>query len=169
MSATPCSRCSEPQAAFHCGLCGVAICKACREYVDPTIFSYFLKKPAELAKSDYCHGCYDAKVAPRRAEYEALLEKAEDIYFLTKNYPGYVRVLRRHTKRVVVPECADRRETILRMAFVAAELGFNAIIEADVESQKVRNGGFQSSVWKGSAMPALIDGDQLERSSLRRI
>ena len=97
------------------------------------------------------------------------MEKAKDIYFLTKAYPGYIRVLQRHTKRVQVEACDDRRETIMRLAFFAAELGFNSIIEAEVESSKRRVGGYQSSTWTGSAMPAKIDGDQLERSSLRRL
>ncbi len=127
------------------------------------------KVPAELSKGTYCLHCFDATVLPKQKEYQDKLERAEDIYFLTKAYPGYVRVLKRHTKRVQVEACNDRRETILRMAFFAVELGFNAIIEADVKSQKTRNHGHQSSLWSGSAMPAQIDGEQLERSSLRRI
>ena len=132
-------------------------------------FTYMSKVPADLAHARYCPRCYDAKIAQAVIDYEAMVEKAKDVYFLTKAYPGYVRVLRKHTKRVVVEDCADRRDTIVRMAFFAAELGFNAIIEAEVESFKTRSHGYLSSRWKGSAMPAQIDGEQLERASLRRL
>ena len=127
------------------------------------------KIPKELTLGNYCPLCFQEKIAPQKAHYDDLMEKAKDVYFLTKAYPGYVRVLQRHTKRVSVEKCDDRRETIMRLAFFAAELGFNAVIESEVNSSKSRNSGYQSSIWIGSAMPANIDGDQLERSSLRRL
>ena len=63
--------------------------------------------------------------------------------------------------------CDDRRECILRLAFFAAELGFNAIIESEVDSKKVRKGAYQSSTWSGSALPADVDGARLEKASLK--
>lgn len=127
------------------------------------------KVPAKLQKANYCLQCYDSQIVPEKIKYQETLEKAADVYFLTKNYGGYIRVLKRHTGRVKVEACADRRETIMRLAFLAAELGLNAIIESEVDSTKTRNGGYQSKFWTGSALPALIDADQLERSSLRRL
>jgi elongation factor G len=44
-----------------------------------------------------------------------------------------------------------------------------AIIESEVENKKISMGKYQTSRWSGSALPALVDGEQLERSSLRRI
>ena len=130
----------------------------------PTVCATCLNTKANqvcgLCNEPVCKSCVIAM------ESEAF---TKDVYFLTKAYPGYVRVLRKHTKRVVVEDCADRRDTIVRMAFFAAELGFNAIIEAEVESFKTRSHGYLSSRWKGSAMPAQIDGEQLERASLRRL
>lgn len=126
--------------------------------------------PALLRHENYCLKCFDLHVAPEKIKYNVLMEKAKDVYFLTKAYNGYVRVLRRHTTRVQVPKCDDRRETIVRLAFFAAELGMNAVILSEVESAKARDrDGYQSTIWSGSALPALIDGEQLERSSLRRV
>jgi uncharacterized protein YbjQ (UPF0145 family) len=166
---TACDVCSSPKAVYRCGVCSKTICKKCRVYVDTHTFSFFSKVPPKLLLADYCPECHEREVLPEQARYDELMEKAKDVYYLSKAYPGYVRVLRRHTKRVTVESCPDRRETILRMAFWAAELNFNAIIEAEVDSAKVRHGGYQTSIWKGSALPANIDGEQLERSSLRRL
>jgi hypothetical protein len=156
-----------------CGLCQGALCKTHKVSLGATAFLLLEKIPAPLAHAHYCASCYDTQVAPALATYDEMAEKANDIYFITKNYTGYVHVQRRHTKRVLVKDCADRRETILRMAFQAAELGMNALIESEVESFNTRKdgkpGGYQSARWKGSAMPAQINGEQLERASLRRI
>ncbi len=168
-TATQCEICLQKKAQHSCELCEKSVCKNCKEDLDSFTFSFLTKVPAELSKSLYCLHCYDSVVGPARQEYDDKLKQAEEIYFLTKAYPGYVRVLKRHTKRVEILDCDDRRETILRMAFMAVELGFNAIIEADVKSHKARKGGYQTSRWVGSAMPANVDAAQLERASLKRI
>lgn len=164
-----CVICLAPKAPKTCGLCNGPVCKGCQEAVTSQTFMYMASVPAKLSHSNYCVRCYDDQIVPELNAYEAMTEKAKDVYYLSKAYPGYIRVLQRHTKRVTVENCDDRRDTIIRMAFAAAEMGFNAIIEADVESFKSRNGKYQSSSWKGSAMPAKIDGDHLELTSLRRI
>jgi hypothetical protein len=173
MSEITCGACGASKAPHTCGICAKTVCKSCLEYVDTEAFS-FSEAPTHLRQGSYCTACFDEQVVPAQARYDELMEKAKDVYFLTRAYPGFVPVLKRHKKRVSVAECEDRRETILRLAFQAAELGFNAIIEADVDSAKVRLGGkhkgsYQTSTWAGSAVPALIDAVQLERLSLRRL
>jgi len=164
-----CEICLQKKAQLSCGLCIKEICKDCSIDLGTYAFSFMSKVPQELTKEHYCLHCYDTTIQPKKTQYETRLKQAEDIYFLTKAYPGYVRVLKKHTKRVVIKECPDRKEAILRMAFFAVELGFNAIIDADLKSHKTRNGGYQSSYWSSSALPADIDGEQLERASLKRI
>jgi hypothetical protein len=169
MTSPNCEICLQKPVQLACGLCSKGVCKACHVHFDSQAFSFMSKVPEKLSKGSYCLHCYDAEIEPVEREYEKNLESAKDIYFLTKNYPGNIRVLRRHTKRVKVDDCPDRRETILRMAFFAVELGFNAIIEADLKSEKGRMGAYQSASWCGSALPANIDGPRLEAASLRRI
>lgn len=164
-----CVICESDKRLKDCELCGAAVCKNHVQSLTPDTFAYLTKVPEKLSHAHYCPNCFDAQVAPELASYQETVERAKEIVYLSKDYPGYVRVLRRHTKRVTIEKCDDRRETILRMAFVAAQLKFNALIEAEVESAKIRMGGYQSTAWRGSAMPALIDLDQLERSSLKRI
>jgi len=165
----PCAVCQKPKAPKTCELCHASICKSCQETLPADAFLYQAKRAPYLEHKSYCVRCYDEQVVPALHAYEEMSEKAKDVYYLSKAYPGYIRVLQRHTRRVEVPDCDDRRETILRMAFMAAEMGFNAIIEAEVESFKTRYHAYQSARWKGSAMPAKIDGEHLELTSLRRI
>jgi hypothetical protein len=165
-----CAVCKAPKAPKTCALCEASVCKKCIETLPSDAFELLPTIPPELSHSTYCVRCYDAHVAERMAAYQALAEKAEAVYFVTRDYNGYVHVIARHSARVAVEICEDRRVTILRMAYLAAELGFNAIIDAKVSSFAFNlEGGYQSSRWKGSALPATIDGEQLERTSLLRI
>jgi uncharacterized protein YbjQ (UPF0145 family) len=164
-----CSFCEAKNAVKSCGICEKKVCKKCVVSLDRYYFS--LKETVDpiLTHGNYCSTCYDSFVLLEKIKYDELSMSAHEIYYLSKDYPGHVRVFQRHTKRVVVKESNDRRETILRLAYMAAELKFNAIIEAEVSSSKTRTGGYQSLIWKGSAMPAKIDAAQLEKSSLKRL
>ncbi len=169
VTSNQCVICESKKGLEPCGLCGSHSCKAHVHDLGAEAFSFMTKIPKDLTARLYCPLCFDAKIAEPLARYEELLAKANDIYYLSRDYPGYVHVLRRHTRRVSVPDCDDRRETILRLAYVAAELGMNAIIESEVVARKDNKGKYKSHRWSGTAVPAIIDGEQLERTSLKRI
>ncbi|MEO5668817.1 MAG: hypothetical protein ABIR96_12215, partial [Bdellovibrionota bacterium] len=167
---TVCAVCNGPKATKTCRLCEAMVCKKCIETLGTDAFVLLPKIPIELSHSMYCARCYDTHVAAPFAAYEEIAAKAEGVYFVTRDYNGYVHVIERHTTRVSVEICEDRRITILKMAYLAAQLGFNAIIDAKVQSFSYNlEGGYQSARWKGSSLPAKIDGAQLERTSLMRI
>ena len=83
------------------------------------------------------------------------------IFFTTQKRP--LPILSKEKEQIRVLECDDRDETILRLAFLAAELGCNAVIETDVRHEKVRNAGWQKTAWRGSGFPARVDAEKLER------
>jgi hypothetical protein len=64
---------------------------------------------------------------------------------------------------VTVKDVPDRDEAILRLAFLAAEEGFNAILDVNVKSEKVRNEGWQKMRWSGSGLPVGVDAAKIER------
>jgi hypothetical protein len=165
-----CAICNGAKARKTCGLCEAAVCKKCIEIMPTDAFVLMPKIPVELSHAIYCVRCYDTKVAEPYTKYRELAHKADNVYFVTRDYNGYVHVIERHKVRVEVEACEDRKVTILRMAYLAAELGYNAIIDAQVKSfANNKPGGYQSSLWKGSAVPAKVDGEQLERTSMLRI
>jgi uncharacterized protein YbjQ (UPF0145 family) len=44
------------------------------------------------------------------------------------------------------------------LAFLAAQKGYNAIIDVDISAKKVRSeGGYQSSNWRGTAVATNIE------------
>ncbi len=168
MSQEVCNSCSGTKNVQTCVYCKKQVCKKCYEFVSEEEFSMYPKIPKSLVFGPVCTDCIIDKIQPERQIYEELCDKAKEVYFLTKNYRGNVRILARHTKRVAVEDVPDRREAILRMAFMAAQLNFNAIIEAEIKDKKTRTSdGYQSTLWSGSAMPAKVDGEHLELASLK--
>ena len=162
-----CVYCSSKKTPFCCELCGAVSCKGCTVRLDFEKNPSLARIPSLVGREIICASCFDAHGAEAQARDRDLESRAKETYFLTKNFRGNVRISRRHTKRVSIEGCADRRDCILRLAYFAAELGFNAIIDAELESKKIVMGRYQSAEWRGSALPATIDGEHLERASLR--
>lgn len=71
------------------------------------------------------------------------------------------RFIKRLEEPVKVAECADYDETLLRLAFQAAQLNYNGVIDVDITSKKVRTGNYQTSVFSGTAIPANVREDKL--------
>ena len=67
----------------------------------------------------------------------------------------------KETKKVT--DCMDRDETILRLAFMAAQLDFNALIDTDVKAEKHRNHGHHKHSWSGTGVPAFVNEEILEK------
>jgi hypothetical protein len=112
--------------------------------------------PAPLSHSRYCGSCFSAEVSPVLEHYEETLGRAKNVLVFFKTRKRGLRVVKREKIPERVDECADRDETILRLAYIAAEKGYGALIEVDVNSKKVRNEGYQSSIWSGSGVAAEV-------------
>ena len=151
-----CSSC-KGHAPLQCGQCQIALCKSCAEFGKATELSFFTNLPKELSHNQYCSICFVAKVIPGVQFYKRLMRQAKDIYILEKQPREALRVLKKSVKPLVVTDCSDRDETFLRLAFQAAELGFNSVIRAKVVSKKIRNFGYQKMVWQGTGVAADLD------------
>ena len=158
-----CVSCRKPQIESPCGLCGQGLCRKCRIFLSADSFPLALELPAELRHSYYCGACHDQHVAPFRSEYETVAEQARSVNVIFKDSRSTIRVLKKATRPLRIENQADRDETILKLAFQAARAGFNAIIDVEVSSRKLRNAGWQSSAWEGSGLPAEISSRELDR------
>ncbi len=118
--------------------------------------------PEVLNHRAYCGACYDTQVLPLEEEYRDTLEQAKDVFVFFKTQRKEIPLTKRSKLHYRIEACKDRDETIFRLAFFAARDGFNAIIETDVSSKKVRNEGYQTSVWSGSAVPASVDAEKMD-------
>jgi hypothetical protein len=118
--------------------------------------------PAELAHTEYCLTCFAVKIQPELRDYKELMKRASEVFILDKPERKAPMVLRKHKHLLRVEDCPDREETMLRLAFLAAELGFNSVIKVNIEHRKVRNAGYQKLLWTGTGLAVDLDGRKLD-------
>jgi hypothetical protein len=152
-----CGSCLKPKAALACGLCGCDLCKQCAQILDEGEFSFLKAVPAELAHSFYCANCFAEKIAPEVERYTEVLERAKGIIVFEKSQGKETRLIKRKEAQLKVSDCDDYDETLMRLAFFAAEAGHNAIVDVDINGRKIKNGSYQSTKFSGTATPVTVD------------
>ena len=162
-----CISCRRPKASLSCEICFEPVCKSCERFLEASTFSFFETLPEELSHTHYCSLCYDSHVAPAFDSYSEIMERARGLYFFFDTQRKMIPVLKTSKENVRVESCNDRDETILRLGFLAAQQGYNAVTEAKVVCEKVRNAGYQKSKWQGVGIPAQVDAEKLERNLSR--
>ena len=163
MSSSECIACRKPKAEKTCGVCAEHVCKNCALYLEEGSFSFRQDLPEEAKHNYYCPNCYDEHITPLAQEYEAQMALAKDVFVFFVTGKRAVPTLKKSLTRVEVKECVDRDETILRLAFAAVRMGYNAIINTEVKSVKSRNHSYQKSIWEGEALPVSVDGERMQR------
>lgn len=162
---TVCETCRKPEASVECPLCQNSICEDCVLAPAPGAFSLLPVIPKKLAHTKYCRFCFDEHVEPEFVKYQETLEKAENVFVFFTTQRKEIPLIRKVRDLLEVTDCPDRDETILRLAYMAAAKDFNAVIQVEVEHEKIRNHAFQKTRWKGRGFPALVDEKKLDRQS----
>lgn len=155
-----CVSCQSVKSLRECGICTRAVCKSCVQIVDEEHFSFLPVVAENLRKISYCPACFDQEVAPAMAEYDRAMERARETIVYMKAQSKETRLMKRKVEAVRVQDCADYDEAILRLAFLAAQAGCNAILDVSLTSKKVRSGSYQTTTWSGTALPSNVSERQ---------
>ncbi|MCM0605165.1 MAG: hypothetical protein KA715_03675 [Xanthomonadaceae bacterium] len=158
-----CSNCRKSNATSQCGCCNEPVCKNCIEFLKEGSFSFLQKIPQELTHTQYCPSCFQKYVTEAQTKYEETMELAREVYIFYIGRKGNLPLFEQSKKKLSIPKCTDRDEILLRLAFQAAEMGFNAITETDVIRIKVRDGAYQTMSFSVSGFPAKIDVTKIDR------
>jgi hypothetical protein len=162
-----CMSCRKPKANLECGLCEDAICKKCSQFLDSRTLSFMPILSDDLKHANYCGNCFDETVAPVLSEYEEIMDRARGVFVFFVTQRKEIPLIKKEREVFKIENCPDRNETILRMAFLAAKMDCNGLIEVEVQSEKVRDGAYQTSKWRGSGMPAKVDGAKIDLQDMR--
>lgn len=154
-----CSACHQSKLAsknsFECGICKDLLCKKCLVNLTQPTFSYLKTVPDELKHTIYCNPCYHKIVLPALESYEDTMNRAKSIYIFEKKIT-HIPLISRSKQKLTVENCDDRDETILRLAFQAAQLSFNAVVKIELVYEKIRIDGYQTTRWSATGYPANI-------------
>jgi uncharacterized protein YbjQ (UPF0145 family) len=136
------------------------MCKTHTHFAEGT-FSFLKKIPKDLTFPTYCDVCFDEKVAGPLAEYEATMEKAREVIMFTKDQTKLTGHIKRKEDPVTVEDCEDEEETILRLAFQAAQLGYNCILDVNIKTRKIIVGSHKKTIFSATAIPVNIDPKEI--------
>lgn len=165
MDNSSCSTCSAPKAKYGCKSCQVKLCKDCTQFVDDDRASFLDPKIAKDLAGVYCSYCYSGKIAPELDRYDELMEKAKNVFVYFKEQGKETRLIKRSEKPFKIDECGDRDETILRLAFFAAQAGYNCLVDVEVIYDKKRDGSYKIAKWSGTGTPTMVDPVRASRES----
>ncbi len=155
-----CKTCKKLKSAFVCGLCTEPVCKSCGQFTNDA-FAFRRSVPKELSHSVYCGQCFDETVAAPLADYEATLERSRDVIVFLKNETKRTGHLKRKEIPLTVTDCEDEEETVLRLAFFAAEAGHNCLLDVAISHRKIIVGSHKKTIFSGTAIPTKIDPSEV--------
>jgi hypothetical protein len=156
MESQKCSSCGKPKANLRCGICNSALCKSCSQFLDDESLKLIAKLPEDLSHGAYCWACYCEKVAPQVDVLKDVVERAKEVIIYTKNQGKETRLMKRIADPIVVVDCDDYDEAIMRLAVSAVQAGHNGVIDVDITSKKVKNGHYSKTIWSATGVPVTI-------------
>jgi uncharacterized protein YbjQ (UPF0145 family) len=156
MEIKACVQCQKTKSLLNCGICSCSVCKNCADFLAEDSFSFLNSIPENLQHSVYCHACFDQNVEGELQNYNQLMDKAKEIMIFTKSQAKETRFVKRDEDPIKIISCDDRDETIMRMAFQAVQLNYNAVIDVDLRAEKIRQGAYQTQKFSAIGIPAYV-------------
>lgn len=153
MEKKSCSVCLTKPTPLQCDMCHEPSCKICSIYVDEDSFELFDHLPDSIRGKMFCPSCFNANVDSVLSDYQEALERAKDIDVFDITQGTETRLIKRIEKPIKVVDCKDREETLMRLAFQAAQRGCNTLVDTKLTSKKVQDGKWKKYIWSGTAVP----------------
>lgn len=153
MKKLECQSCFKNKTALTCSDCEEATCKHCSFFIDDTAFEYTELLPENIYDKTFCTVCYHEHVSPTLEKYKEHLDMAKDVNVYSSIQGNETGMIKRIEKPIVIKDCGDREETLMRLAFFTAQKGYDTIVDVDIKSNKVGKGTYQKLVWTGRGTP----------------
>jgi hypothetical protein len=151
-----CINCHRSNPPYSCGICQSSLCKSCAQFVDENHFAFMDVVPEELTHGRYCGPCFEEKIAPELAAYDAAVERAKVVHVFYVDDAAETRLFNRQMKPVVVENKADRSDALMCLAYIAVKNGHNTLVDVQVHSEKVDLSGYRTSKWTARGVPVTI-------------
>lgn len=155
-----CDQCGKSSATLNCSNCHGPLCKNCAEFLKPEDFQYSEEQQKNFIQKSFCQNCYQTSVWPELQQYEETLEKAKQVFVYYKHQGKETRLMKRNEKPLKVENCVDKDEATMKLAFQTCLMKHNALLDVELSSTKVRQGGYQTLIWKGEGIPTTLNEEK---------
>ena len=156
-----CTLCGKAKAPYQCGCCNDTLCKSCVQFMPDDAFQFLTIRSKEISHNYYCNVCFDQNVTPALTEYETIAERAHQISVFDVTQGKETRFIKRLEKPLVIESGLDAQDITMRLAYMAAQKNFNALVDVDIKAVKVRDGSYQTTAYSGKGIPAHVDDRKL--------
>lgn len=156
-----CTHCSKAKAPYQCGCCHDFLCKSCVQFMPDGAFKFMTDKPQEISHSYYCNPCFNLNITDALAKYEEVAERARMISVFDISQGKETRFIRRLEKPITISSGLDAHDITMKLAYMAAEKNYNAIVDLEIKSVKVRDGAYQTTAYSGKGIPTTVDARKL--------
>lgn len=153
MSSNPCVVCSAKKAHLLCDVCKSTVCKDCAVFLEESEFAFWEGRPDILKKATFCPYCYNKDVLPAIESFEEIYQRAKQMDIYTDKQTKETRLMSRKEKPIKVINGRDAETCLMRLAFLAAEKGFDTLIDVTTTQEKVRENNYQRSNWSIRGIP----------------
>lgn len=168
MQKTTCPFCQKSKNLQSCESCHETVCKNCAQFISEETFKYSQTLLNKKFHQVYCPTCFNNEVADDLSKYESLVEQAKEVAVFDISQSKETRLIKRLEKPFKLENETDRDDATMKLAYLAAEKGFNSIIDVDIRGTKVRDGSYQTTIYTCTAIPAQVsDRKLLKDRSLR--
>ncbi len=148
-----CVSCQTAKTQLRCGSCESPVCKNCAQILDEGTFSFLPQRPKKLIHDIYCNNCFDQHIAADLESYNQTMELAKAVHIFDKTQGKETRLMKRRPEnRVVVENCTDPDEAVLRLAFMAVQSNCNAVVDVDISATKVKDGSYSKRMWRATGI-----------------
>lgn len=158
---TGCAHCGKAKSPYQCGTCNDALCKSCVQFMPNGAFQYLTNRSPEISHNWYCSVCFDKNVTSALATYEEIAVRAEGILVFDISQGKETRFVKRLEKPIVIESGLDQHDITMRLAYMAAEKNFNALVDVDIKATKIREGSYQTTAYSGKGIPTNVDNRKL--------
>lgn len=121
--------------------------------MDDTEFDFSAVLPETLKDGIFCPACFHAHAEPVLDQYREHLEKARQVNTYDISQGNETSRIRRIEKPIKVENCGDKKEALMKLAFLAAQKGFDTLVDVDIQQEKVGTGTYKKLIWHGKAVP----------------
>ena len=156
MSTTSCTSCLTAKAPLTCIHCQSSLCKSCAVFVDENSYPYLNLFQKSVAQGAHCPSCYQEKTQEAIEDYNVLLKRAQNLEVFYRRINGKeTRLMKRIDPLVVLENCLDEKDILIRLAFVAVQRDAECVVDIEVFSEKQKEGSYSLVTWRGSGFPAM--------------
>ena len=154
MEKSSCSFCTKIKTAATCEQCNCIVCKKCSYFTDEMSFEYLSFLPEELQNKIFCPDCYNNGIDEKMELAQEHLEKARNVDVYLMNQTKETRLMDKRADPLFVTDCDSLEDALMHLAFLAAQLDYNTLINVDLKSRKEKiSGNHKRLIWNGTGIP----------------